>query len=62
VVRERFDIPWTRSDQRQLDALELAVRKGWRFVPFSQRWQPRAQDGWKRVRAERRGEPWPAAS
>jgi uncharacterized protein (DUF2236 family) len=62
VVRERFDIPWTRSDQRQLDALELAVRKGWRFVPFSQRWQPRAQDGWKRVRAERRGEPWPVAS
>jgi uncharacterized protein (DUF2236 family) len=62
IVRERFDIPWSRSDQRQLDALELAVRKAWRFVPFSTRWQPRAQDGWKRVRAEARGEPWPAAS
>jgi uncharacterized protein (DUF2236 family) len=62
VVRERFDIPWTRSDQRQLEALQLAVRKGWRFVPFAHRWQPRAQDGWKRVRAEARGEPWPAAS
>lgn len=62
LVRERFDIPWSRADQRQLDALELAVRKGWRFVPFSHRWQPRAQEGWKRVRAERRGEPWPVAS
>lgn len=62
VVRERFDLPWSRADQVQLDALELAVRKGWRFVPFNLRWQPRAQEGWKRVRAQRRGEPWPAAS
>lgn len=62
VVRERFDIRWTRGDQRQLDALELAVRKGWRFVPFSARWQPRAQDGWRRVRAERGGRAWRAAS
>lgn len=60
IVRERFGIRWTRNDQRQLDALELAVRKGWRLVPFSHRWQPRAQVAWKRVRAERR-EPWPAA-
>jgi len=62
LVRERFGIPWSRADQVQLDALELAVRKAWRFVPFSQRWQPRAQDGWKRVRAEARGGTWPAAS
>jgi uncharacterized protein (DUF2236 family) len=62
VVRERFDIPWSRADQVQLDALELAVRKTWRLVPFSVRWQPRAQEGWKRARAEARGEPWPAAS
>ena len=62
AVRERFGIPWSRVDQRQLDALELAIRKAWRFVPFQHRWQPRAQDGWRRVRAESRGEPWPAAS
>jgi uncharacterized protein (DUF2236 family) len=62
IVRERFDIPWSRADQVQLDALELAVRKAWRFVPFSVRWQPRAQDGWRRARAEARGEPWPVAS
>ncbi len=61
-VRARFDIPWTRADQAQLDALELAVRKAWRFVPFSLRWQPRAQLGWQRVRAEREGRAWPAAS
>lgn len=54
VVRERFGLTWTRADQAQLEALQLAVRKGWRFVPFSQRWQPRAADAWKRVRAERR--------
>jgi uncharacterized protein (DUF2236 family) len=53
VVRERFDIPWSKADQRQLELLELAIRKGWRFVPFSQRWQPRALEAWKRVRAER---------
>jgi uncharacterized protein (DUF2236 family) len=62
IVRERFDIPWSWADQRRLDALELAVRKAWRFVPFSMRWQPRAADGWKRVRAEVKGETWPAAS
>ena len=62
IVRERFGIPWSRADQLQLDALELAVRKTWRFLPFGIRWQPRAQEGWKRVRAEARGEAWPAAS
>jgi uncharacterized protein (DUF2236 family) len=62
VVRERFGIPWSRADQVQLDALELAVRKTWRFVPFSTRWQPRAQDGWKRVRAERDRSSWHVAS
>ena len=61
-MRERFDIPWSRADQLQLDALELAVRKSWRLVPFSLRWQPRAQEGWRRVRAEAKGERWPAAS
>lgn len=62
IVRQRFGIPWSRTDQLQLDALELAVRKTWRFLPFGVRWQPRAQEAWKRVRAEARGEAWPAAS
>ncbi len=62
IVRERFDMPWSRADQVQLDALELAVRKSWRLVPFSLRWQPRAQEGWRRARAAAQGQPWPAAS
>jgi len=62
VVRKRFGIPWSRADQLQLDALELAVRKTWRFLPFGVRWQPRAQEAWKRVRAEAGGEAWPDAS
>lgn len=61
-VRERFEIPWSRADQIELDAIELAVRKAWRLVPFNVKWQPRAAEGWRRVRAEARGEAWPVAS
>ena len=49
VVRERFGIPWSRRDQMELDALELAVRQAWRFVPFPLRWHPRALAGWRRA-------------
>jgi uncharacterized protein (DUF2236 family) len=49
VVRKRFGIPWSRADQLELDALELAVRQAWRLVPFSLRWQPRALAGWRRT-------------
>jgi uncharacterized protein (DUF2236 family) len=62
VVRERFDIPWSWADQRELDAIELGVRKAWRFLPASVRWQPRALEGWKRVRTEAKGKAWPVAS
>jgi uncharacterized protein (DUF2236 family) len=54
IVRERFGLPWSRQDQIQLNALQLVVAQSWRFVPFPIRWQPRAQDGWRRVWAERR--------
>src|SRR5262249_7578089 len=54
IVRDRFNLKWTRQDQIQLDALELAVAQSWRFVPFSMRWQPRALAGWRRVRAARK--------
>ena len=54
VVRERFSIPWSRHDQLQLDALQILVAQSWRFIPFSLRWQPRALDGWKRVRGARK--------
>jgi uncharacterized protein (DUF2236 family) len=51
VVRQRFGIPWSRRDQWELDAIERAVRAGWRFVPEDVRWQPRALEAWQRVRA-----------
>jgi uncharacterized protein (DUF2236 family) len=49
VVRERFDIPWSRRDQAELDVLEATVSRTWRLLPASARWQPRALDGWRRA-------------
>jgi uncharacterized protein (DUF2236 family) len=54
IVRERFNIPWGRQDQIQLEALQLAVAQAWRFMPFSMRWQPRALEGWRRACAEQK--------
>jgi uncharacterized protein (DUF2236 family) len=48
VVRERFDIPWTRRDQAALDVIELTVRHTWRFMPWAWRWQPQARMAWQR--------------
>ena len=52
AVRARFGIEWSALDAVALDGLELAVRNGWPIVPETVRWQPRALDGWRRVRAE----------
>ncbi len=49
VVRERFDIPWTRRNALELASLEWSVRTGWRLLPPSIRWQSRALDGWHRT-------------
>jgi uncharacterized protein (DUF2236 family) len=54
IVRERFGIRWSRQEQMELEALQLMVAHGWRLVPSTVRWQPRALEGWKRVKAERR--------
>jgi len=53
IVRERFGLSWAVRDQAALDALQLAVQQGWRVVPWSMRWHPRARAGWDRTRAER---------
>ncbi|HVX18914.1 MAG TPA: oxygenase MpaB family protein [Acidimicrobiales bacterium] len=55
IVRERFDIPWTRADQVELRALETAIARGWPLVPWHLRWQPRAKAGWRREGVGRRG-------
>lgn len=54
VVRERFDIPWSKADQRALDAIESVTARTWRALPPSVRWQPRALEARKRVKAERK--------
>lgn len=49
VVRQRFGIRWSRRDAIELAVLERAVQVGWRLVPASVRWQPRAAAGWQRT-------------
>jgi uncharacterized protein (DUF2236 family) len=44
-VRKRFDIPWSKADQIELNAFETAVRNGWRFVHPKLRYHPRARAG-----------------
>lgn len=51
IVRERFEIPWSRSDRLALPSFERAIGMGWRFVPFRYRWHPRALAAWRRVEA-----------
>lgn len=53
LVRERFAIGWSTADAVALDGIELTVRNAWPFVPATVRWQPRALDGWRRVRDQR---------
>ncbi|HUE06132.1 MAG TPA: oxygenase MpaB family protein [Acidimicrobiales bacterium] len=53
LVRERFDIGWSTADAVALDGIELTVRNAWPFVPATVRWQPRALEGWRRVRDQR---------
>jgi uncharacterized protein (DUF2236 family) len=53
LVRERFDIGWSAVDAVALDGIERTVRNAWPFVPATVRWQPRALEGWRRVRDQR---------
>ncbi|EJZ07604.1 oxygenase MpaB family protein [Mycolicibacterium vaccae] len=48
VVRERFDIPWSRGDERRYRAIRSAIRTGWDYVPASFKWYPAARKGWLR--------------
>ncbi|MEU5878961.1 oxygenase MpaB family protein [Spirillospora sp. NPDC047279] len=34
IVRERFDIPWSASDQMRFNAMTLAYRQGYRMMPM----------------------------
>ncbi|WP_081283209.1 oxygenase MpaB family protein [Mycobacterium asiaticum] len=48
VVRERFDIRWTRVDEARYRAVRSAIRSGWRTVPASLKWHKAARKGWLR--------------
>lgn len=48
IVRERFDIPWTRRNQLEFDTMRAWVQHTWWLLPGSVRWQPAAAEGWRR--------------
>lgn len=48
VVRERFEIRWSRADERRYRAIRAGIRAGWVYVPASFKWYPAARKGWLR--------------
>jgi len=48
VVRRRFDLPWSARERAEYAAVQKAVQRGWRRLPRSVRWQPRALEAWQR--------------
>lgn len=52
AVRERFEIRWSRTDERRYRAIRAGIRAGWVYVPASFKWHPAARKGWLRERGE----------
>ncbi|BBX18799.1 hypothetical protein CRI77_01450 [Mycolicibacterium duvalii] len=48
LVRERFDIRWTRADEAAYRAIRATVRTAWPAVPAAFKWYPQARKGWLR--------------
>jgi len=49
VVRERFKIRWTRTNERAYRAMRAAIRRSWPLIPRSWRWHQEARTGWRRA-------------
>jgi len=49
VVRDRFQIRWTRTDDRAYRAVRATIRRAWPLVPWSWRWHQQAREGWRRA-------------
>ncbi len=49
AVRERFEIRWTRTDERAYRAIRATIRHSWPLVPRPWRWHEEARMGWSRV-------------
>jgi uncharacterized protein (DUF2236 family) len=47
-VRERFQISWTKYDERSCAAARAAIRAAWPYVPASLKWHYTARKGWLR--------------
>ena len=52
VVRDRWQLPWTRAHAVALATAAATLRAAMRVVPFSLRYQPRARTAWLRPRAK----------
>ncbi|MFE9383696.1 oxygenase MpaB family protein [Streptomyces sp. NPDC007025] len=58
AVRHRLGYRWTDRDERRLRRIGRLVHHGWKLVPPSRRYHPRARAGWERERGRRpRGAP-----
>lgn len=53
AVRHRLGYRWTVRDERRLRRLGRLVHLGWKLVPPSRRYHPRARAGWERARGVR---------
>ena len=53
VVRRRLGYAWTVRDELRLRRFGRLVRLGWRLVPPSRRYHPRARAGWERAAGRR---------
>ncbi|MFG3259232.1 oxygenase MpaB family protein [Streptomyces sp. NPDC048172] len=53
AVRRRLGHVWTVRDERRLRRLGRAVHWGWKLVPPSRRYHPRARAGWEREAGRR---------
>lgn len=53
AVRSRLGYGWTVRDERRLRRLGRLIHLGWKLVPPSRRFHPRAKAGWERARGRR---------
>ncbi|MBO8184744.1 oxygenase MpaB family protein [Streptomyces spirodelae] len=53
AVRRRLGYEWTARDERRLRRVGWLIHWGWKLVPPSRRYHPRARAGWERERGVR---------
>jgi uncharacterized protein (DUF2236 family) len=48
LVRQRFGIRWTGTDEHSYRSIRAGVRATWQYLPASMKWYPAARKGWLR--------------